>query len=187
MAFHLEVVTAERSVFSDTVDEVVAPGVDGEFGVLSNHEPFLTALNFGELRIKRAGGELDLALGGVVVLGGPQLEFSLVDQPFFLLGVPQGKRHPHRHRVVVVVGQSPRGVGRIARNRHVEIRSSTQFSQIQALLRRLNRRHLAHVAQESPDALEVIKWKELYETMEAVTDRCEDVANLLEGVVLKHA
>ena len=64
MAFHLEVVTAERSVFSDTVDEVVAPGVDGEFGVLSNHEPFLTALNFGELRIKRAGGELDLALGG---------------------------------------------------------------------------------------------------------------------------
>lgn len=64
MAFHLEVVTAERSVFSDTVDEVVAPGVDGEFGVLSNHEPFLTALNFGELRIKRASGELDLALGG---------------------------------------------------------------------------------------------------------------------------
>jgi uncharacterized protein Yka (UPF0111/DUF47 family) len=33
--------------------------------------------------------------------------------------------------------------------------------------------------------IEVIKWKEIYETMETATDRCEDVANLLEQIVLK--
>ena len=40
---------------------------------------------------------------------------------------------------------------------------------------------------ESADIAEVIKWREIYEYMEAATDRCEDVANVLEGVALKHA
>ena len=37
------------------------------------------------------------------------------------------------------------------------------------------------------DITEIIKWREIYEHMEAATDRCEDVANVLEGVALKHA
>ena len=37
------------------------------------------------------------------------------------------------------------------------------------------------------DPIEIIKWKELYETMEAVTDRCEDVLNVIEGITLKMA
>lgn len=37
------------------------------------------------------------------------------------------------------------------------------------------------------DPLEVIKWKEIYETIENAIDRCEDVANVLEGIVLKNA
>ncbi len=40
---------------------------------------------------------------------------------------------------------------------------------------------------EGSDPIEVIKWKELYETMESVTDRCEDVVNVIEGIVLKMA
>ncbi|MFN2397521.1 MAG: DUF47 domain-containing protein [Gemmatimonadaceae bacterium] len=38
-----------------------------------------------------------------------------------------------------------------------------------------------------PDALEVIKWKELYDTLERAIDQCEDVANVLESISLKHA
>lgn len=38
----------------------------------------------------------------------------------------------------------------------------------------------------SPDALEVIKWKELYDTMERAIDKCEDVANVLETITIKH-
>lgn len=39
----------------------------------------------------------------------------------------------------------------------------------------------------SADACEVIKWREIYEHLESATDRGEDVANVLEGIVLKHA
>jgi len=38
----------------------------------------------------------------------------------------------------------------------------------------------------TPDPIEVIKWKEVYEITEAAIDRCEDVANTIEGVVVKH-
>ncbi|HEX6557974.1 MAG TPA: DUF47 family protein [Longimicrobiales bacterium] len=38
----------------------------------------------------------------------------------------------------------------------------------------------------SPDALEVIKWKELYDTIERALDQCEDVANVLESITIKH-
>lgn len=38
----------------------------------------------------------------------------------------------------------------------------------------------------NPDPIEVIKWKELYDTMERAIDQCEDVANVLEGITIKH-
>ncbi|MFC1958360.1 DUF47 domain-containing protein [Chloroflexota bacterium] len=40
---------------------------------------------------------------------------------------------------------------------------------------------------DTTDIAEVIKWREIYQYMESATDRCEDVANVLEGVALKHA
>lgn len=52
---------------------------------------------------------------------------------------------------------------------------------------RLLRDQLAMLFEGTKDAIEVIKWKELYETMEAITDRCEDVVNVIEGIVLKMA
>ena len=48
----LEVVTPEHLLFSKQVDEVIAPGTDGEFGVLPGHAPFLTTLKIGELQFK---------------------------------------------------------------------------------------------------------------------------------------
>ncbi len=50
----------------------------------------------------------------------------------------------------------------------------------------LTRDAIARLFDEGFPALEVIKWKEIYETMETATDRCEDVANIVEGIVLKH-
>jgi predicted phosphate transport protein (TIGR00153 family) len=51
----------------------------------------------------------------------------------------------------------------------------------------LLRDSLAELFDKQPDPIEVIKWKEIYETMEIVTDRCEDVANVIEGIILKMA
>ncbi len=53
----LEIVTAERLVYSDEVDIVVAPGMEGELGILPHHAPLLTILQPGELRIHKTGEE----------------------------------------------------------------------------------------------------------------------------------
>ncbi len=52
----LEVVTPERAVVSEEVEIVVAPGSEGEFGVLKGHTTFLTSLKSGILRFKTASG-----------------------------------------------------------------------------------------------------------------------------------
>ncbi|MBW2562344.1 MAG: F0F1 ATP synthase subunit epsilon [Deltaproteobacteria bacterium] len=52
----LEIVTPEKSVVSEDAQIVMAPGSDGEFGVLYGHTPFLTTLNMGILRYKDANG-----------------------------------------------------------------------------------------------------------------------------------
>jgi predicted phosphate transport protein (TIGR00153 family) len=49
------------------------------------------------------------------------------------------------------------------------------------------RRAMAQLFEDTIDIAEVIKWREIYKHMESATDRCEDVANVLEGIALKHA
>lgn len=46
---------------------------------------------------------------------------------------------------------------------------------------------IAQLFEEEKDPVEIIKWKELYEVLEIATDKCEDVANVIESVVLKSA
>ena len=52
----LEVVTPTEAVVSEEVEMVVAPGTEGEFGVLKGHTTFLTSLKSGILRFKTASG-----------------------------------------------------------------------------------------------------------------------------------
>jgi predicted phosphate transport protein (TIGR00153 family) len=51
----------------------------------------------------------------------------------------------------------------------------------------LLRSSLARLFKEEKDPIAIIKWKELYELVESATDRCEDVANIVEGVVLENS
>jgi hypothetical protein len=52
---------------------------------------------------------------------------------------------------------------------------------------RVLRSALGEMFGNSMDVVEILKWREIYEHMESATDRCEDVADVLEGVVLKYA
>jgi len=63
-ALLLEVVTPERLVLSQEVEEVVAPGREGQFGVLPGHRPFFTILTIGELMYRVKGKEHYMALSG---------------------------------------------------------------------------------------------------------------------------
>ena len=60
----LDIVTAERVVFSDDVDVIVAPGIEGQLGILPHHAPLMTMLQPGELLIRKGGEEFSLAITG---------------------------------------------------------------------------------------------------------------------------
>ena len=75
-----EVVTAERTVFAEDVDMVVAPGIEGQLGVLPHHAPLITALTFGELILHREGQEDEfIAIGGGFMEVGPTHVTILAD------------------------------------------------------------------------------------------------------------
>ena len=76
----LDIVTAEGVVFSGDVDAVVAPGVEGQLGILSHHAPLMTTLQPGELLIRGGGGaELSLAITGGFLEVRPDRVIVLAD------------------------------------------------------------------------------------------------------------
>jgi F-type H+-transporting ATPase subunit epsilon len=79
MTTRLSVVTAEREVFSDDVDEVIAPGVEGQLGILPHHAPLMTTLLPGELLIKKGGEEFYLAVSGGFIEARPDHIIVLAD------------------------------------------------------------------------------------------------------------
>ena len=64
MPLLLEIVTPERLAYSDMVDSVQLPGVEGELGVLPHHAPLVSMLGVGELRIRKGGPEESFAIVG---------------------------------------------------------------------------------------------------------------------------
>ena len=60
----LEVVTPERLLVSEPVDEIIAPGYEGEFGVLPEHTQFLAILQIGILRYRNGSDVRKMAVGG---------------------------------------------------------------------------------------------------------------------------
>ena len=62
--FHFSLVAPERELFSGEVDQVDAPGVEGDFGVLYGHEPFMTVLRSGEVTVMSDGGKRVFVIEG---------------------------------------------------------------------------------------------------------------------------
>ena len=60
----LEIITAERQVYADDVEMVVAPGMEGHLGILAHHAPLMTALQPGEILIRKDGEDTYLAVTG---------------------------------------------------------------------------------------------------------------------------
>lgn len=64
MPLQLDIVTPERLAFSEEVDSVQVPGIEGELGILPHHAPLVSMLGVGELRIRRGGTEESFAIAG---------------------------------------------------------------------------------------------------------------------------
>ena len=64
MPMQLQIITAEREVFSGEVDALVAPGIEGQLGILPRHAPLMTILQPGELMVRSGGEQSFLVLSG---------------------------------------------------------------------------------------------------------------------------
>jgi F-type H+-transporting ATPase subunit epsilon len=79
MPLQLEIVSPERRAYTDEVDMVVVPGVDGQLGILPHHTPLISALGIGELRIKKAGVEQSMLISGGFVEVRPDKVIVMAD------------------------------------------------------------------------------------------------------------
>ncbi|MFL2756032.1 MAG: ATP synthase F1 subunit epsilon [Dehalococcoidia bacterium] len=61
---HLDIVTTEKSVYSDDIDLLVAPGIEGLLGILPRHAPLLTVLNSGNVLIRKDGKDEEIMING---------------------------------------------------------------------------------------------------------------------------
>jgi uncharacterized protein len=67
------------------------------------------------------------------------------------------------------------------------LQRSMEINRLENMADKVYREALAELFKDSKDIPYIIKWREIYEYMETATDRCEDVANVLEGVALKYS
>ena len=76
---HLDVVSAEESIFSGAVQEVLAPGAMGDLGIMPRHSQLITTLKAGELRYKTDDGDVSLFVVGGVMEVQPSIVTILAD------------------------------------------------------------------------------------------------------------
>jgi F-type H+-transporting ATPase subunit epsilon len=79
-SFKIDIVTAERVVYSEEIDEVIAPGVVGQLGILPHHAPLMTTLQAGELVVRKGGQEEIMAISGGFLEVRPDHVIVLADQ-----------------------------------------------------------------------------------------------------------
>ena len=68
MSFSLEIISPQQTVFNDEIDLCILPGIEGDFGILKNHMPFLTTLRIGIAYIYKNKNIIETFLvnGGIV-------------------------------------------------------------------------------------------------------------------------
>lgn len=79
-SIRLEIVTAERVVYTDDVDAVIAPGMEGQLGILPHHAPLMTILQSGELVVRKGNDEDAIAISGGFLEVRPDRVIVLADQ-----------------------------------------------------------------------------------------------------------
>ena len=96
---HFALVSPARELFASEVDHVIAPGIEGEFGVLANHAPFMTILKDGIVKVLchneedknffLRGGFADVTHEGLTVLAEEAIDLSTVSASELKLEIQQ--------------------------------------------------------------------------------------------------
>jgi F-type H+-transporting ATPase subunit epsilon len=106
----LDIVTAERMVYSEEVDEIIAPGIDGELGILPQHAPLMTMLKPGELLVKQAGAaDVLLAVSGGFLEVRPDHVIVLADTAERAEEIDLARAEEARQRAEKARAEAPMG------------------------------------------------------------------------------
>jgi F-type H+-transporting ATPase subunit epsilon len=96
--FKLEIVTPDSKVYSEDVEMVTLPGVEGEMGILPNHVPHMTQIAPGEIVVRKDGQDFFLAVGeGFVEITGDRVAI-LSDMAVRAENIDEGKADEARRR-----------------------------------------------------------------------------------------
>ncbi|MFO3796914.1 MAG: F0F1 ATP synthase subunit epsilon [Anaerolineales bacterium] len=79
MPIRCEIVSQDRTVFEGEADIVILPGSDGEMGILPNHAPLITTLNYGVIKVRRHGREQVFTVAGGIAEVQPDVVTVLAD------------------------------------------------------------------------------------------------------------
>jgi F-type H+-transporting ATPase subunit epsilon len=132
---HVEVVTAERELYSGEADMVSAPGSEGRLGILPEHAPLLTTLAPGALRITLRGAEEALFVSGGFLEVSHNSVAVLADAA------------EHADEIDEARAQEAR---RLAQEHLAEVRSNTERAEMEAQLQRaINRLKVVELVQRS--------------------------------------
>lgn len=114
----LDIVTVERTVLSEEVDSITAPGVDGVLGILPRHTPLMSALTEGELHYRKEGVEYHFAIGGGFVEVRPDHVIVLADSAERADEIDEQRAQAARERAQHALKETPRTDADFARLEH---------------------------------------------------------------------
>ena len=106
-SLQLKVVSQHEQLFSGEVDIVLAPGVDGQLGILPNHAPLITQLAIGELRTRAGDEEYAFAVHGGFMHVLPDEVIVLADVAERVEEIDVGRAEAARQRAVEMLEKSP--------------------------------------------------------------------------------
>lgn len=143
------------------------------------HQTFVTPLDRDDIHrfIKRVDNILDIATSAAQRM----ILYELREAP------------PDAIRLAKVLTQAATEVGnaikglRNLKSTETTLQACDRINSLESEGDELLRTGIARLFREEEDIRALLMWKEVYETLEAAIDRCDDVANIIEGVVLEHA
>jgi F-type H+-transporting ATPase subunit epsilon len=106
----IDIVTAERVVYTAEADIVIAPGVEGQLGILPHHAPLMTILQAGELVVRKGGEEESLAISGGFLEVRPDRVIVLADQAERAEEIDASRAEAARKRAEERLKEKPAGV-----------------------------------------------------------------------------
>jgi predicted phosphate transport protein (TIGR00153 family) len=143
------------------------------------HKTFITPIDRND--IHRIASKLDDIID---LIDGAARQMQL----FEITALPESGREATvvLVKAVEAVERAVKGL-RNMRNANTILGECVRINELENQADRIKASSVARLFREERDPIAVLKWNELYQALENVTDACEDVANVIEGIVLEHA